>query len=122
MHRHKAAAINERRICSQLICWYVLYYRASLDLTKELSLQLQHTRHTYVPIHSDMLFIHHWLEQRERGTSSTTLCLEVLKRFKKLNLAQSKFLVFWNPLVSWNTKYHCYSVESLKHLGKQELK
>lgn len=31
---HKATAINEPRICSQLICWYVLYYRASLDLTK----------------------------------------------------------------------------------------
>lgn len=33
MRRHKAAAINEPGIRSQLICWYVLYYRASLDLT-----------------------------------------------------------------------------------------
>lgn len=64
MHRHKAAAINERRICSQLICWYVLYYRASLDLTKTLSLQQQHTGHMYEPVHGDMLFIHHSLEQR----------------------------------------------------------
>lgn len=60
VHRHKAVAINERRICSQLICWYVLYYSASLDLTKEPCLQQQHAGHMY----SDMLLSYHSLQQR----------------------------------------------------------
>lgn len=65
MRRHKAAAINEPRICSQLICWYVLYYRASLDLTKKLSLQQQHARNCYSSIctshDADLLLLQHFI-------------------------------------------------------------
>lgn len=45
---HKATAINEPRICSQLICWYVLYYRASLDLTKTFPVTAADKAHVHV--------------------------------------------------------------------------
>lgn len=49
MRRHKAAAINEPGICSQLICWYVLYYRASLDPTKKNFPRTSSTHATHSP-------------------------------------------------------------------------